>query len=189
VTLCPASSNRWFVVACASPARPDLGAVFNDYFDYVWNTLERLGVRRTDLEDVTDEVFAKVCGRFGDYDPTRPIRPWLFGFAYRVAADYRRSARFRFEVTWEPPEQVDATRPVDERMEVEEERRLVLHALASLDLAPRAILIMYEIDGIPVPEIAQVLGIPRNTAQSRLRLARGQLAEALRRLKSQRGAP
>src|SRR5690349_23546888 len=78
--------------------RPEFPAVFREHLGYVWHALRRLGVRERDLEDVTHDVFLAVFRKLEQYDPARPLRPWLFGFAFRVASDYRERARHRWEV-------------------------------------------------------------------------------------------
>jgi RNA polymerase sigma-70 factor (ECF subfamily) len=166
-----------------------MGAVFDENFDYVWNTLRRFGVREADLEDLVQDVFLKIHVRSADYDAARPLRPWLFGFAYRVAADYRRLARHRVEAHHASGEVAASETPVDERIEAHEERALVRQALESVDLDRRAVLILHDLDDVSVPEIADSLGIPLNTAYSRLRLARAEFASAAKRLRKSRGAP
>jgi len=172
-------------------ARPllDMGAVFDEHFDYLWNALRRFGVREADLEDLVHDVFLKIHLRSADYDPLRPLRPWLFGFAHRVAADYRRLARHRVEVPHANTDVVDFARPVDERIEAYEDRALVHEALESVEVDRRAVFILHDLDEIPVPQIADALGIPLNTAYSRLRLARADFGVAAKRLRRARGVP
>jgi len=184
----PPSAQVEGVSACASPAEPSLSAIFDEHFDYVWNTLQRLGVRSADLEDLAHEVFLKVHARMRDYDRARPIRPWLFGFAYRIASDYRRLARHRVEVFGPAPEPVDPTRPADESLEAREERALVAVALESVDFDRRAVLLMHDVEDVPVPAIAEELGILVNTAYSRLRVARAEFATAIKALRTRRRA-
>ena len=168
----------------------DIGAIFDENFDYVWNTLRRFGVREADLEDLVQDVFLKIHVRSADYDAARPLRPWLFGFAYRVAADYRRLARHRVESHTASGEVASGEPSVDERIESREERNLVRQALESVELDRRAVLVLHDLDEVPVPEVALALGIPLNTAYSRLRLARAELAAAAKRLrKTQGGTP
>jgi RNA polymerase sigma-70 factor (ECF subfamily) len=169
-----------------SASQPDLGAVFEEHFDYLWNRLRRLGVGEADLEDLVHDVFIKVHAHLKDYDSSRPIRPWLFGFAFRVAADHRRLARHRIEVGGSSIEPIDAARPVDAQMESNEERALVDAALQCVELDRRAVLLMHEVDEVPVPAIARELGIPVPTAYSRLRLAREDLGAAILRLRKRR---
>jgi RNA polymerase sigma-70 factor (ECF subfamily) len=47
------------------------------------------------VEDLTHDVFIQVNRHLAAYDGTRPARPWLFGFAYRVASQHRRRAHRR----------------------------------------------------------------------------------------------
>jgi RNA polymerase sigma-70 factor (ECF subfamily) len=171
----------------SSRSPPELGAIFDEHFDYVWATLRRLGVREADREDLVHEVFLKIHKRLADYDDSRPLRPWLFGFAYRVAADHHRLARHRVEVLGTPGEAVADNVPADQRVAALEERELLLEALHTIDLDRRAVLVMHDVDDVPVPQIAEMLDIPLNTAYSRLRLAREQLASAVTRLRLVRG--
>jgi RNA polymerase sigma-70 factor (ECF subfamily) len=171
----------------ASRSPPDLGAIFDEHFQYVWATLRRLGVREADREDLVHEVFLKVHSRIADYDTSRPIRPWLFGFAYRVAADHHRLARHRVEVLGVHADAPAAAAPADEGVAASEERTLLLEALQTLELDRRAVLVMHDVDEVPIPEIAHLLDVPLNTAYSRLRLARQQLAAAVTRFRIARG--
>jgi RNA polymerase sigma-70 factor (ECF subfamily) len=164
----------------------DLGTLFEEQFDYVWDSLRRLGTRPADLEDLVHEVFLRVHGRLSEYDGSRPVRPWLFGFAFRVASEHRRLARHRIEVLDSSSEAVDPGRPADEGVHAGEERALVEQALARVDLDQRAVLLMHDVDEVPIPQVARELGIPVNTAYSRLRLGRESFASAVARLQKAR---
>jgi RNA polymerase sigma-70 factor (ECF subfamily) len=165
------------------PSTPDIGEIFDEHFDYVWNALRRLGVRDGEREDLAHEVFLKVYARLADYDTARPMRPWLFGFAYRVAADHLRLARHRVEVFGARVEPVDPVCLADRRIEMGQDGALVEAALDCLDVDRRAVLVMHEVEELSVPAIARTLDIPVNTAYSRLRLAREDLAAAVTRLR------
>jgi len=157
----------------------ELRAVYLDQFAYVMATLRRLGVAERDLEDVAHDVFVTLHRRFEDYDRARPLRPWLFGIAYRSASDYRKLARHRREDMDHEVDPADPRLPVDETMDREQKRRLLVAALQDVELERRAVLVMHDLDGVGVPEIADQLGIPLNTAYSRLRLARKELQVAV----------
>jgi RNA polymerase sigma-70 factor (ECF subfamily) len=167
---------------------PDFRAVFEAEFGYVYNTLQRLGVRRSDLEDLTHEVFVAVHRALPDYDPARPLRPWLFGIAFRIASDDRRRAYRRREAPGgHAAAAVDAGPAPDELLAAEQVRQLLLRALDEVSLERRAVLVLHEIDGHPVAEVAVALSIPVNTAYSRLRLGRADLRAAVKRLRLRRG--
>lgn len=175
----------------ADPRAADAAATFRRVFaaelGYVWRTLRRLGVQDRDVEDVTHEVFIDVFRKLEAYDSARPLRPWLFGFSFRAASDYRRAARHRVEVLTDavdPP----ATAPLAEEVIARaEEARLVQEALAAIDLDRRAVLIAYELDEIPMKDVAEALHVPLHTAYSRLRVGREEFAAAVARLRLRRG--
>jgi RNA polymerase sigma-70 factor, ECF subfamily len=186
-------SRRWFQAPGVGHAAEldeavpvDFTAVFRDYFAYVWHSLRRLGVRERDLEDVAHDVFVKVHRRLDAYDPARPLRPWLFAFACRAAADYRKQARHRVGLIDDIEGLRDTAPAVDEQAIVRQQLHRVARALDALDFDRRAILVLHEIDGVAVPEAARALGVPINTAYSRLRLARADFAAAVRRLDANR---
>jgi RNA polymerase sigma-70 factor (ECF subfamily) len=162
----------------------DFRSIFENEFDYVWNTLRRLGVREADLKDQTQEVFLIVHQLLDDYDRTRPMRPWLFGIAYRYAARYRALARNRREVWIDPSETPVEQALADDQVAAAEDRALVLRAIEQIEFTRRAVFVMAEIDGCTVPEIADALAIPLNTAYSRLRLARRDFTVAVTRLRA-----
>ena len=171
------------------PSAPPTGMlgfpeIFEGQFDYVWNSLRRLGVREGDLEDLTHDVFVAVHRKLEDFDWGRALRPWLFGFAFRRASDYRRLARNRFEVHEASGDPADPSPDPLERAIQREGLDLARAALEALELGRRAVFILHDLDGIPMPEVARELAIPVNTAYSRLRLARGELARTVSRLRS-----
>ncbi|HEY6459379.1 MAG TPA: RNA polymerase sigma factor [Polyangiaceae bacterium] len=166
------------------PVPVDFRKLFHDSFDYVWHSLRRLGVRERDLEDVAHEVFLVVHRTLDAYDSSRPLRPWLFAFAVRAAADYRRLARHRIELRDDTSLLVDEGPTPHDRADAREQLDLVARALDTLDFDRRAIFVLHQIDGVPVNQAAAALRIPVNTAHSRLRLARADFARAVHRLRS-----
>ncbi len=184
-----------------APARPVLAqselsfrSIFENEYAYVRLTVQRLGIRDHDRDDVVHDVFLVVHRKLAEFDAARPLRPWLFGIAYRVALGQKRRFGYSRELlaAAESSEHVDAKPRADEELENEERRRMVHEALDHLDDEKRAVFILHELDEIAMPEIATTLGIPANTAYSRLRLARQDFRQALERVvlraKSARGA-
>lgn len=153
---------------------------------YLIGSLRRLSVPARDLEDVLHEVFLVMLKRWDDYDRDRPIKPWLFGIAFRVASGHRR--RVYRELPEGPHEPEYEGEGPDEAVELSESRRLLMRALAVVPLERRAVLVMHEVDEVPMQQVAQQLEIPLFTAYSRLRKARKELEAALLRLQKGRMA-
>jgi RNA polymerase sigma-70 factor (ECF subfamily) len=159
-------------------------ALYEQHVDFVWRNLRRLGVTEADAEDRTQEVFVVAHRRFDEFeDRGHGPRAWLFQIVLRVASDARRHRRRHPEdadggdassrASIEPPQaEAVARREALSRLDA---------ALQTIDVGRRAVLVLHEIEEMTAPEIAEVLGIPLNTVYSRLRVARGELEEALAR--------
>lgn len=167
--------------------------IFDEEFGYVTRVLRRLGVRPADVEDLAQEVFVNAHRKFSEYDRSRPVRPWLFAFAFRVAANHQRLSRNSKEVLSEAAsdtsmELVDASTP-EQALTQRQQQELVLAALQHVPLDRRGALVMHDIDGFSAPDIAASLAIPVNTVSSRVRIARDEFKKALRRLQLRKGEP
>lgn len=157
-------------------------AIFDENVAYVLASLARLGVRSEDRDDLVSETFVRVHRAMDAYDPRRPIRPWLFAFAARVASEHRRLARHRREVTSDAVDAPSNAPAPDEALLGDESRRIVHLALDDLDMDKRTVFVLHDLDDTPIPEIARALAIPEGTAYSRLRAARSEFTAAVRRL-------
>lgn len=174
--------------ALSPPPPPSFDDIYASECSYVWNCLRRLGVQSRDLEDVVHDCFLIANRRLVDYDARRPLRPWLYGIALRVASDYRKSARNRREVlSAEPPEADGSPARPDEELSAEQNRELVLEALDSLDFKNRVIFVMHDINEHTMAEASEELDLPAATLYSRLRVARDQFTAAVQRIRRRRG--
>ena len=153
---------------------------FQRELDYVYRTLRRLGTAPSEVDDLAQELFLALRRSWSEYDPERPLRPYLFGIAFRIASAHqrKRSREVAFGIV-----EIDDTGPgPDDALQIKQARALVLAALERVPLPRRAVLVMHELDDVPVSEVASALSIPLFTAYSRLRKARKELAAAVRRL-------
>ena len=167
----------------APPARPRATTghpcldAFQHEFDYLLRSLARLGVPRPDVEDLAHEVFLVLYKTWEKYDSTRPFRAYLFGIAFRVARNHlRKKTR---EVLYPFIEIDDFSRWPDQLVEEKQQRALVLKALEQIPMLRRAVLVMHDIDELPMAEIAVTLSMHRFTGYSRLRKARKEFAAAV----------
>lgn len=164
----------------AAPADLDFAGVYRAHLDYVWASLRRLGVAARDLEDIAHEVFLVVHRKLGEYDRGRPIRPWLFGIAYRVASEHRKKDARRPQQELEDELAASESSTSPERLTVKRQAiELARKALDAVDEEARAVFVLAELDGVAVTDVAESLAIPVNTAYTRLRRARLAIANAI----------
>ena len=168
-------------VGAASAAPPTAQQVFQEHATYAWRALRYCGVAPPDLQDACQEVFLVVHRRLPEFEHRSSMRTWVYGICLRVAAQYRRRAhRRREELMPEPPEMaVLPTQPAE--IEGQQVRAQLEHVLDSLDPPKREVFVLYEIEQIPMEEVAAVVGCPLRTAYSRLEAARKQIVKAWQR--------
>lgn len=163
-------------------AEPPLHQLIRAHGAYVGRTLRYLGVGEADLDDVCQEVFLVVHRRLGDFEGRSRIETWLYGICVRVAAAHRRAAYRRREslVPEPPPAHVEATQ--HETVERNQTRETLIRLLDRLDEDKRAVFVLYEVEQLPMPEIAKALGCPLQTAYYRLHSARKTVRQGLKQM-------
>ena len=173
------------------PARPlDVIAVHDAHADFVWCSLQRLGVRPADLDDVSQEVFIVVHKRLHTFDGSSKLTTWLYGVCVKVAAAHRRRAWFRRETpTADLPDagEVPPSDRPDALYAAHQARATLARVLDAMDIEKRAVFVMFEIDELPSEAIAGILGVPVGTVWSRLSAARKQFQAKLSRLQQEKG--
>lgn len=176
------------MTALATRSTQELTAIFREHAAFVWRVLRRLGVREADVEDVAQEVFVVVHRKLDAFEARSSMRTWIYGICVRVASDHRRRAHVRREeATSRPPERVGSA-PQGKELEARQARAILDAALDALDESKRAVLVLYEIEQVPMKDVAEALGCPLQTAYSRLHAARRELREALAARREEMGA-
>jgi len=159
---------------------------FDRELDYVFATLRRLGAPRGDIEDLAHDLFVVLQRNWATLDTERPLRPYLFGIAFRIVCAHRRR-RLR-EVPHPAADSEDSGPSPERTVQAREAASVLWAALERVPLTRRAVIIMHDLDGIPISEIAKQLSITRFGAYARLHKGHKELAAAVRR-QQRHGAP
>ncbi|MCR9162543.1 MAG: RNA polymerase sigma factor [Nannocystaceae bacterium] len=151
---------------------PRLEALYRQHHGFVWSSLLRLGVPGSCVDDACQDVFLIVFRRLADFEGRSEIRTWLFAIARRVAFRHRRGAQ-RAErkvkaLAAEPRRLIS----LEELFEKRRAAELVLEAMDALDEDKRAAIVMHVLEGMSGPQVAETLGLPVDTAYSRIKAGR-----------------
>jgi RNA polymerase sigma-70 factor (ECF subfamily) len=141
--------------------------IFDENVVAVGRTLRYLGVAEADLTDAAQEVFLVVDRRYGEFEGRAALSTWIHEICIRVAMDRnRRRKRRREEVVPDPPE-VGVEADQHASLERGEARVLVMRLLEQLDDRQRQIIVLHEIERLPMRQVAEIAGIPLQTAYTR----------------------
>ena len=143
------------------------------HFRDVWRIVRRFGVPENSADDAAQEVFIIAARRLSDIAKGSE-RPFLLASAVRVAANVRRSLGARRECQQDDslPEGVDPVPSAEALLDQKRLRQMLDRVLDQLSDDLRVSFVVYELEGMSSPEIAELLDIPVGTVASRLRRAR-----------------
>jgi RNA polymerase sigma-70 factor, ECF subfamily len=140
---------------------------------------------RQDAEDVAQEAFVKAYRSFGQLRDRDRFRAWLVRMTWRLAIDRQRGDRRRtsrhveHEITSRPGRSGPVAQAAVDDMLARERAE---HLWAAIDALPeklRVVVVLANIEGHDIADVARLLALPPGTVKSRLFLARQRLKEHL----------
>jgi len=163
---------------------PPFKVVYQEYFDFVWTSARRLGIQPSGMDDLIQEVFLVVHSKLHTVAKRESLRSWIYSVVRRTASNHRRARRTHADASSGPPGDGEALSREPTPLENTERNagfQLLMSLLDQLEEPKREIFALVDVEDLSVPEAAEVLGIPLNTAYSRLRVARQNFEAALAR--------
>jgi RNA polymerase sigma-70 factor (ECF subfamily) len=168
-------------------ARPatDFQTIYREHYPAIWRFLLHLGVRKSDVPDVTHNVFVIAYRKLPEFEHRSSVRTWLCSIALRVARGFNRSAAVRLEVSATDlslAETASAEHAVDSLQDAGQ-LELAQRLLDSLPAEQREVFVLHELEQMTGSEIATLMGTSLGTVRSRLRRARESFRKQLAQLK------
>ncbi len=154
------------------------------YQGLVFAFLSRSLGRGPHVEDLAQEVFLRACRALASFDAAGPARlsTWILTITSRLVIDERRKRHV--PTTPLDPGGGESAHATDTTPETERQRKELGRALeaaaAQLSDEQRDVFLLAELHGLGMNEIAAVLGVPENTAKTRLFRARTHLRALLK---------
>jgi RNA polymerase sigma-70 factor (ECF subfamily) len=146
---------------------------------------------RNDAEDIAQQVFAKVYFSVRNFDFRSSLLTWIYKITVNECYDYLRKKKVRklvyeSDFSEEDARRIDATEPaVDRAVPVETrlvQRDLILKLLGKVSEEDRSLILMKEVEGHSVEELARMTGLNENTIKVKLFRTRQKLLKAASRL-------
>lgn len=164
-----------------------LAAFFEAYFDRVYGYIRGLVRSESLAEDLTQDVFLQIHRNLESYDPTRPLRPWVFTIAVNRVRDHWRSRAHQQGLK---DTSLDLDDGVALSLEAEdsapelplerlEDAEAVRAAVDGLPPTLREVLVLRVFEEQPFEQIADVLGSNTVAVRKRYSRALGELRERL----------
>lgn len=173
----PSVSDSELLRAWRAGDRRAGGELFARHFDSVY----RFFRNKVDdpFEDLVQRTFMACLEARDRFREEASFRTFLFAIASNLLKEHLRSKHRDVEVDFDRESIVDLGAGLSSVMAAREQARLVLHALRKIPLDCQVLLELYYWEELTGPELAAFLGVPEDTARSRLRRAKKLLQMAL----------
>jgi RNA polymerase sigma-70 factor (ECF subfamily) len=158
--------------------RQAFDSVMRAHEDRVFSVCLRILGNRDSALDATQDTFLTVFRKAAQFQGRSALGTWIYRIAVNTCYDQIRRAQRR---PVEPlPDHIDPSDPTaEERIESAALRPEIEKALAALPLEFRNAVILSDMAGLSLPDVAEVLGIPVGTVKSRVFRGRRILAQRL----------
>jgi RNA polymerase sigma-70 factor, ECF subfamily len=161
------------------------------YQSKVFSIIHGIVRQRNDVEDIAQQVFAKVFFSLRNFDFRSSLITWIYKITVNECFDYLRKKKVRklvyeSDLSEDEVRRVENTEPaVDRQVPVDQNlarRDYVVKLLTRVSEEERTLLVLKEVEGRSVEELAEITGMNENTIKVKLFRARQKLVKAAQRL-------
>jgi len=161
------------------------------YQSKVYSIIYGILRNHNDAEDIAQQVFAKVYFSIPNFDFRSSLLTWIYKITVNECYDYLRKRKVRklvyeSDLPEEDDQRVQLNEPARDQSppidDVVARRDLALKLLAKLPPEERDLLLLKEVEGHSVEELAEMTGINENTIKVKLFRARQKLLKAAQRM-------
>lgn len=168
-------------------------AAFNEivqrYMKKAYSIALRFMRNSDDAEDMVQEAFLKVYININSYDEKYSFSSWFFRILVNSCINaLKRKKRRSFLLDLRDSEQdfermeiykQTSEKDPEERLILKEEKRVILEGIYSLPKKQRTAILLCDVEGFSLSEVAEVLEIPLGSVMSRLFYGRKKLKQYL----------
>jgi RNA polymerase sigma-70 factor, ECF subfamily len=152
-------------------------ALYDRHFGKVARLVHALGIADGEADDLCQEIFIIVYRHLGSFRGESRLATWIHRLSTREAIRYAKRRRLKRALLDLWKRASIPTLPRDWADNEVARRQYMTQLLSRLPPERRLALVMFEIEGRPVQEIAEVCGCAVNTVWTRIHRARAQLEE------------
>jgi RNA polymerase sigma-70 factor (ECF subfamily) len=160
------------------------------YQSKVFSIIHGIVRQRNDVEDIAQQVFTKVYFSIGNFDFRSSLITWIYKITVNECFDYLRKKKVRklvyeSDLSEDEARRVENTEPSVRQVPADvnlARRDYIFKLLTKVSDEERNLLMLKEVEGHSVEELAEMTGMNENTIKVKLFRARQKLVKAAQRL-------
>ena len=185
--------DRGLVEAAAGGDREAFDELVRRHQGPIVSLIRSLTGGGADAEDLAQDVFVRAWRSLSGFRAESTFRTWLHRIAINVVRSHHgRLSRLRRFLQPAPPADADAPDPIEaapDALDMENDvmrRDAIARALAAIPEEMREAVVLRDVQGLDYREIADALGVPMGTVESRIFRGRQRLRTLLQPLRDAR---
>ncbi|MFZ1704680.1 MAG: sigma-70 family RNA polymerase sigma factor [Saprospiraceae bacterium] len=152
--------------------------IVQKYSDMVFTIALRIVGHREEAEEIAQDVFINIYKSLHVFQHKAKFSTWVYRIAYNASINCTRKAKKVIElVEWNESVHTDYISTSNE--EDNDERKIILDSIETLDEIDQIIVTLYYYDNTPVKEIATITQLSESNIKSRLLRSRTKLQKVL----------
>jgi RNA polymerase sigma-70 factor, ECF subfamily len=158
--------------------------LYGAHLEFVYRSAWRLGAATEELEDICQEVFVVAFRKLDSFVGGR-FNSWLYRIVANLVAYRHRQRRFRDVLHGLLGHQLQAATvdlTPDRAVEARQNKAVVDSVLRRMAARKREVLVLFELEGLPGEQVAELCGCKLETVWSRLHYARRDFGRILRKM-------
>jgi RNA polymerase sigma-70 factor, ECF subfamily len=175
-----AAAEQELVRRCLASDAPAWRELYDRHFGKVARLVRALGIVDGEADDLSQEIFLIVYRHLGSFRGEARLSTWIHRLATREAIRYAKRRRMKRALLDMLRRTEHPALPRDWSENQASRRQYLNQLLSRLSPERRLALVLFEIEGRPVEEIAEACGCAVNTVWTRIHRARTQLEEIAR---------
>ena len=164
--------------------------IVEHYQSKVFSIIHGIVRQRNDVEDIAQQVFTKVYFSIGNFDFRSSLITWIYKITVNECFDYLRKRKVRklvyeSDLSEDEARRVENTEPSVRQVPADvnlARRDYIFKLLTKVSDEERNLLMLKEVEGHSVEELAEMTGMNENTIKVKLFRARQKLVKAAQRL-------
>jgi RNA polymerase sigma-70 factor (ECF subfamily) len=161
------------------------------YQTKVFSIIHGIVRQRNDVEDIAQQVFAKIYFSIGKFDFRSSLITWIYKITVNECYDYLRKKKVRklvyeSDLSEDEVRRVEHTDPLTDQQPLADthlaNRDYLIKLLSKVSEEERNLLMLKEVEGHSVEELAEMTGLNENTIKVKLFRARQKLIKAAQRI-------